>query len=43
MGGTRAKPLIACANKACGYKRAVGDGGPASLAEPVETQPTAAI
>jgi DNA topoisomerase-1 len=28
MGGTRAKPAIACANKECGYKRAVGEPGP---------------
>jgi DNA topoisomerase-1 len=26
MGGTRTKPMIACANKACGYKRPVGEG-----------------
>jgi DNA topoisomerase-1 len=25
MGGTRAKPMIACANKECGYKRPVGE------------------
>jgi DNA topoisomerase-1 len=43
MGGTRLKPMIACATKTCGYKRSVGEGGLASLAEPVETQPTAAI
>jgi DNA topoisomerase-1 len=43
MGGTRLKPLIACANKVCGYKRAVGEGTTASLAEPAEAQPTVAI
>ncbi len=25
MGGTRTKPMIACANKECGYKRPVGE------------------
>ena len=25
MGGTKAKPMIACADKECGYKRPVGD------------------
>ena len=25
MGGTKAKPMIACADKECGYKRAVDD------------------
>jgi DNA topoisomerase-1 len=29
LGGTRAKPAIACANKECGYKRAVGEPSPA--------------
>jgi len=43
MGGTRLKPMIACANKACGYKRAVGDAAPTPLAEPADAQPTAAI
>jgi DNA topoisomerase-1 len=32
MGGTRAKPMIACANKECGYKRPVGES-------PAETAP----
>ncbi len=27
MGGTRVKPMIACANKECGYKRPVGEPG----------------
>jgi DNA topoisomerase I len=36
MGGTKAKPMIACADKECGYKRPVGDpeqvqGGSAPL------------
>ena len=35
--------MIACANKTCGYKRGVGEGAPASLAEPVPLQPTAAL
>jgi len=34
MGGSRTKPMIACANKECGYKRPVG--------EPAETAETAA-
>ncbi len=29
MGGTRAKPMIVCTNKECGYKRAAGEGAPA--------------
>jgi DNA topoisomerase-1 len=28
MGGTRLKPMIACANKECGYKRPVGEPPP---------------
>ena len=41
-GGTRTKPMIACANKECGYKRPVGEPGetatPAgTLAESVAT------
>lgn len=32
MGGTKAKPMIACADKECGYKRSVDD--PAPGAEP---------
>jgi DNA topoisomerase-1 len=32
MGGSRLKPMIACANKECGYKRPVGE--PAPAAEP---------
>lgn len=27
-GGTRARPMIVCADKACGYKRAVADAAP---------------
>jgi DNA topoisomerase-1 len=27
MGGTRTKPMIACANKECGYKRPAGEAG----------------
>ncbi|HTQ47133.1 MAG TPA: type I DNA topoisomerase [Polyangiaceae bacterium] len=34
MGGSRTKPMIACANKECGYKRPVG--------EPAETTATGA-
>jgi DNA topoisomerase-1 len=34
MGGSRTKPMIACANKECGYKRPVG--------EPAETAATGA-
>jgi DNA topoisomerase-1 len=33
MGGTRTKPMVTCANKACGFKRAVGEGP--SAGEPV--------
>jgi DNA topoisomerase-1 len=32
MGGTRAKPAIVCANKECGYKRAVGEPAPGAAA-----------
>ena len=28
MGGTRAKPMIACADKECGYKRPAGEPAP---------------
>jgi DNA topoisomerase-1 len=45
MGGTRAKPMIACANKECGYKRPAGEpapgGGPTATAH--EEQPPAAL
>jgi len=39
-GGTRTKPMIACANKECGYKRPVGEPGetvatPGTVAESV--------
>jgi DNA topoisomerase-1 len=33
MGGTRVKPMIACANKECGYKRPVGE--PAAETSPI--------
>jgi len=36
MGGTKAKPTIMCADKACGYKRALeapGDAEQAAVAE----------
>ena len=47
MGGTRAKPMIACANKECGYKRAVveaseGDGPGAGPAGDHASAPAAA-
>ena len=29
MGGTKAKPHIACADKECGYKRAIDEPGDA--------------
>ncbi|MDP9000671.1 MAG: DNA topoisomerase, partial [Myxococcota bacterium] len=32
IGGSRTKPVIACANKECGYKRAVGEASPAGAA-----------
>ena len=28
MGGTKAKPMIACADKECGYKRSVDEPAP---------------
>jgi DNA topoisomerase-1 len=34
MGGTRAKPMIVCANKACGFKRPVVEAGETSEAAP---------
>jgi len=33
MGGTKAKPMIACADKECGYKRAPGTEGAANDAD----------
>jgi DNA topoisomerase-1 len=35
MGGTRLRPMIACANKECGYKRAVGEPGEEATPPPV--------
>ena len=32
MGGTRLKPMIACANKECGYKRPVGEAADGPVA-----------
>jgi DNA topoisomerase-1 len=32
MGGTKAKPMVACANKECGYKRAVEEPTTAPIA-----------
>ena len=40
MGGTKAKPMIACADKECGYKRAVEDTEPV-MAPLVGVQPAA--
>ncbi len=37
MGGTRTKPMIACAKKECGYKRPVGDTTASDGAAPAET------
>jgi DNA topoisomerase-1 len=34
IGGTRAKPMIACANKECGYKRPVGEPAPIPAGAP---------
>jgi DNA topoisomerase-1 len=34
MGGTRLKPMIACANKECGYKRPVGEPAPGAEVSP---------
>jgi DNA topoisomerase-1 len=43
MGGTRLRPMIVCANKECGYKRAAGEpppsGGPHLAAEAGEHAP----
>jgi DNA topoisomerase-1 len=33
FGGTRTKPMIACANKECGYKRPAGESAPSSSAQ----------
>ena len=35
MGGTRLRPMIACANKECGYKRPVGEAGETAASPPV--------
>jgi len=46
MGGTRVKPMIACANKECGYKRPVGEpaeGGAAAGAATHGEQPAASV
>src|SRR5579883_365148 len=48
MGGTRAKPMIACAKKECGYKRPVGEPPPsgavtAAGAEGHDEQSSAAL
>jgi DNA topoisomerase-1 len=44
MGGTRVKPMIACANKECGYKRPVGEPGEtAAPAAPPGEQPGAVV
>ncbi len=47
MGGTRAKPMIACANKECGYKRPVvetaGEGPGATIGGEHAEAPPAAI
>jgi DNA topoisomerase-1 len=37
MGGTRLRPMIACANKECGYKRPVGE--PVEAAAPMPEAP----
>ena len=39
MGGTRLKPMIACADKKCGYKRPAGDPAP----EPMVTTANAEV
>jgi hypothetical protein len=33
LGGTKAKPMIVCADKECGYKRAVEEASPGELGE----------
>jgi DNA topoisomerase I len=44
LGGSRAKPMIACANKECSYKRPVSDaspaeGGPMTISESIASPP----
>jgi DNA topoisomerase I len=34
MGGTRTKPAITCANKECGYKRAIGEPASSGASQP---------
>lgn len=41
MGGTKAKPMIACADKECGYKRAVEEPNEAPLGSPAATAASA--
>jgi DNA topoisomerase I len=41
MGGTKAKPMITCADKECGYKRHVDEPGAEPAAAPLETHAAA--
>ncbi len=44
MGGSRTKPMIACANKECGYKRPVGEPAEtAASGEPGSPQPSVGL
>jgi DNA topoisomerase-1 len=43
MGGTRLKPMIACANKECGYKRPVGEPAEAGTIAASGEQPSASV
>jgi hypothetical protein len=42
MGGTKAKPMITCADKECGYKRNVDDEAPMPLEGATTTPATGA-
>jgi DNA topoisomerase-1 len=43
MGGTRVKPMIACANKECGYKRPVGEPAETGAPPAQDEQPSASV
>jgi DNA topoisomerase-1 len=43
MGGTKAKPMIACADKECGYKRAVEEGAPTVAGAPLASPEGASL
>jgi DNA topoisomerase-1 len=43
MGGTRLRPMIACANKECGYKRPVGEAAEGGTMPASGEQPSASV